>query len=359
MLDRNSFVPLYHQLASEILGKIEAGDIKPGDKLPSESEMIQEYNIGRPTIRMALSLLVNDGYLEKVRGRGTFCKSSRGADVFLNVDVILDMADVYFIPYYMKSISEVLVQNHCNFIVSDSKDDTAEICSLLQKMLKKGTSGVIFQPSHRMESVPEELHTCLRMYRNAGIPYLMIDSTYDVPDGSYIVFDERKGGAIAAEYLHGLGHRRVLAVHVERFCDSAMRVAGFQALCSRENLPPAELLPYRKETFAADLIHALQESRATAVFGYNDEMAVECIKILREHQIRVPEDISVMGFDDSVLAEASMPPLTTIIHPKQIMGELAAKTMIGMIHKQIPWPYTMVFAPTLIERVSCARRAGA
>lgn len=357
MLDRNSFVPLYYQLADEIQSKIESGEIKPGDKLPSESEMIREYNIGRPTIRMALSQLVNKGYLEKERGRGTFCKASHGLDNFLNVDVILDMTDTYFIPYYMKSISQVLTENHCNFIVSDSHDSTVEICSLLQKMLEKGTSGVVFQPSHQMEEIPDELHECLQLYRSAGIPYIMIDSAYDGVEGSYTVFDEQKGGEIAAQYLHELGHRKILAVHVEKFRDSTMRVNGFQEYCERNGYAPAELLSYHKHSFSEDLIRALEQIAPTAIFCYNDEIAVECMRVLRDHQIRVPEDISVMGFDDSVLASASVPPLTTIIHPKQVMGEQAARALVDLIQKRIPWPYANVYSPMLIERTSCAAPA--
>lgn len=353
MLDRNSFVPLYCQLADEIQRKIECGEIKPGDKLPSESEMIQEYDIGRPTIRMALSQLVNKGYLEKERGRGTFCKTAHVAEDLLNIDVILDMTDTYFIPYYMKSISDVLTANHCNFIVSDSKDSTAEICSLLQKIIEKGTSGVIIQPSHLMEDVPEELHECLRMYRNAGIPYIMIDSVYDGIESSYTTLDEAKGGEIAANYLHQLGHENVLAIYVDHFRESILRVNGFQAVCDATQTKHPALLSYNKATFADDLIRMLDQTHSTAVFCYNDEVAVECMRILREHSIRVPDDISVIGFDDSVLAAASVPPLTTIIHPKQIMGELAARVLLELIQKRRPWPYTNVFSPQLIQRESC------
>lgn len=354
MLDRNSYVPLYCQLADEIQNKIESGEIKPGDKLPSESEMIRQYNIGRPTVRMALSQLVNKGYLEKMHGRGTFCKAAHLNEERLNIDVILDMADTYFIPYYMKSISEVLEENGCNFIVSDSKNSSEEICLLLKKIIEKGTSGVILQPSHLCESVPKALEECFQMYRNAGIPYLMIDCVYEGIDTSYTVLDEYKGGRIAAEYLLSLGHTKMAVVYIEEFKDSLLRLNGFCDVCRENSAEEPISLPYQKGQFPIDLLRVLRQHGVSAVFCYNDEIAVECIRILRENGISVPDAVSVMGFDDSVLAAASVPPLTTVLHPKQIMGELAARVLLELIRKRRPWPYSNLFSPSLVVRKSCA-----
>ena len=76
MLDKTSAVPLYQQLAEALKGKMIAGEIKPGDKLKSESEMVEEFGVGRLTVRSALSQLVESGYLEKAQGKGTFCKAA-------------------------------------------------------------------------------------------------------------------------------------------------------------------------------------------------------------------------------------------------------------------------------------------
>ena len=353
MLDRNSFVPLYCQLEEEILHQIESGEIKPGDKLPSESEMMQKYNIGRPTVRMALSQLVNKGYLEKKHGMGTFCKTAKLASEALNIDVILDMGDTYFIPYYMRSISEVLTKHQCNFIVSDSKNSSEEICRLLKNILQKGTSGVILQPSHNNEKVTPELEECFQMYRNAGVPCLMIDSAYNVPDASYLMLDEYHGGQMAAQYLQSLNHMNVLAVYMPEYKDSILRLNGFcDAYVSARKEKPI-LLPYNADTFEEALLAVLEEQKPTAVFCYNDEVAVDCVRILRAHNIRIPEDVSVMGFDDSVLATSCRPPLTTIVHPKQELGKMAAKVLLELIHKKRPWPYVNLVSPSLAIRESC------
>lgn len=353
MLDRNRYMPLYCQLEEEILRQIETGEIKPGDKLPSESEMIQQYNIGRPTIRMALSQLVNKGYLEKKHGKGTFCKTAKLDGEELNINVILDMGDTYFIPYYMRSISKVLTACKCNFIVSDSKNSSEEICRLLKSILSKGTSGVILQPSHNNENVTQELEECFQMYRNAGVPCLMIDCAYNIPDASYMMLDEHHGGNMAGQYLQGLGHTKALAVYMKEYKDSILRLEGFCHAYESVGKEMPILLPYNKDAFEEELMEMLAEQKPTAIFCYNDEVAVECIRILRAHNISVPDTVSVMGFDDSVLAASCVPPLTTILHPKQELGEMAAKVLLELIHKKRPWPYVNLVSPSLVIRESC------
>ena len=133
MLDRQGDKAIYIQLADTIRRQINDGKIKPGDKLPSESEMQKEYNVARLTVREALSVLVNEGLLEKMHGKGTFCKQNAKS---ASVDVLLNMNDYYFIPYYIQSISGVLDKYNINFVVGDTKNSTKETAKLLEKILK-------------------------------------------------------------------------------------------------------------------------------------------------------------------------------------------------------------------------------
>ncbi|MFB6467343.1 GntR family transcriptional regulator [Cytobacillus sp. Hz8] len=72
MIDKNSPIPIYYQLEELIKGLIEKGELKPGDSLPSEREYAEKYQISRMTVRQAFSKLVNDGYLYRLQGKGTF-----------------------------------------------------------------------------------------------------------------------------------------------------------------------------------------------------------------------------------------------------------------------------------------------
>ena len=358
MIDRNSFVPIYHQVATIIKDQIHIGQIKPGDKLPSESEMIAHYKIGRLTVREALKQLVNDGYVDKVQGKGTFCKNFSEKKATINIDVLLDMSDTYFIPNYVKSISEGLTKNNANFIISDTRDSDMEICSLIMKIIEKGSSGVILQPSHGLECTYTKIYESFRDLQDAGIPYIMIDSYYENINASYLVVDEIKGGRMAFDYFKKLNHKNLAVVYVGKYKDSMLRLNGFierSKMLGNDQDINMILIDYEKE-FDHSIKQIMRGSNApTAIFCYNDETAINCMKKLRELNIHVPEQVSILGFDDSLIAKNSVPPLSTIAHPKGIMGEYAVNALFDLINDKINWPYIKVFEPVLVERESCKK----
>ncbi|MDR1655774.1 MAG: substrate-binding domain-containing protein [Treponema sp.] len=357
MLDRDDPLPLYFQLSERIKKQIESGQIKVGDKLPSESEMVEAYGIGRLTVRGALSHLVNTGYLKKIHGKGTYCISAGAAAEKLNINIILDLAYTYFVPYYLKSISAALSANNCNIIVNDSHDNAEKISEILEGILREGSSGVIVQPVRILAKTPERLKNAFRGLRSAGIPYIMIDSVFEDVDGSFTVLDERKGGAVAARYLYQLGHRYLAMIYPVQYRDSLYRKDGFSEACASLGVPPPLFIPYDQKQIK-NLAAVLKSGGVTALFCYNDELAVEVLRVLKDSGIKVPGGISVLGFDDSVLASTVEPALTSIAHPKQLMGDLAAKALLDLINKKTLWPFVHYFAPKLVKRESCARLSG-
>lgn len=126
MVDRSSFEPLYQQIKRDIEEQILDGRIKVGDKLMSETEMLNHYHCGRTTIRNALSELVLSGCLRKEQGFGTFCAALPKRDVPKNIHVLLNTADTYFIPYLLSGISRVLNERNCSLILHDTLDFAEE-----------------------------------------------------------------------------------------------------------------------------------------------------------------------------------------------------------------------------------------
>lgn len=356
MLDKSSAVPLYIQLADLLKYQMISGEIKPGDKLKSESEMVEEYGVGRLTVRGALARLVEAGYLEKAQGKGTFCKAAAEVN-YLNIEAILDMGNTYFIPtYYVKGISEVLTNNSCNFIISDTNSNAESLCAQLEQILLKNSSGVIFQLTQveLSQEVRVRLFACLAAFQNRGIPCIMIDSRLEDADVSYAVLDEAAGGARVAEHFAAYRHRRCAVAYRANCCDALQRYEGFCKAARDYGME--EPIPLGcGESMEEELLEAVRAHDITAVFGYNDEIAIRCMRVLKKHGFAVPERISVIGFDDSYLATTSDPQLTTISHPKEVMGRHTAQALLKLIHRQIRAPYTEVFRPELVKRGSCAR----
>ena len=334
-IDRDVTTPLHLQLAQILREDICSGRIRPGDKLMSESEMVKRYGIARLTVREALNHLVNEGLVEKQHGRGSFCKQ---AVVAKSIDVLLDMSESYFVPYYMQSISAVLEANHANLIAGDTKNDNEEILRKLHMILKRGTDGVILQGCPKRNMDLTALSAVLDQFSRAKIPVMIIDYDYCVPEACCAVMDERMVGKLAAQYFITNGHRNTAAVCIPGDGLSEERFFGFQReikQCIRIDVQ-ADL----KEL----LVDAVQKG-ITGLFCYNDTVAKQCLDLLQDCGFSVPEDVSIISVDDTMLARFCN--LTSVVHPKQLLGRYAAEEILRSIH-----PKGQVFEPVLAERTS-------
>lgn len=348
MLNRKSHTPLYIQLADHLRKQIITGAIKVGDKLPSETEMIKEYKLGRLTIRDALSVLLNEGLIEKHHGKGTFCKACINTPKY-RIDVLLNLTDMYFVPHYLHAICDALEQEDVNIVLNDTKNDEHAICACLERVLSEGSDGVIFQPTFEAKKAGDRLCELLSNLVANGIPYIMIDSLYENVPQSYAVVNEENSGAIAANYLKSLGHKMLCMIEVDGHHDSVLRKKGFCNALENE--------PYII-TYNNDLKNALAEMikkhpDITGIFCYNDIIAQKCYKALLELNVRIGEDISVVSVDDTVIASTLTPSLTSVVHPKKHLARSAAEAILAIISGKSDWPFTKTFEPSLNIRKSC------
>lgn len=347
MINRNSQIPLYVQLADCLREQIRSGKIKEGEKLPSESEMINTYHLGRLTVRDALAILVNEGLIEKRHGKGTFCKTNITAPKY-RIDLILKLSDISFTPYFLKSICGVLEANNVSIILSDTGNNSESICNALEKALNEGSDGVIFQPVSTEATASPALCEALNRLSAAHIPYIMLDTFYSNVPEAYVVMDDALAGGMAADYLIGLGHERLCMIERRGNIDSALRLKGFSSRCT---FPPHVIND--DEQLEASLKAMLEnQSDITGIFLF-DGIAKKCYDILKALNISIPKDVSVISIDDTVVAKTLSPALTSIIHPKEEMGKAAAKLILKLISGELPWPQKKVFAPALAVRQSC------
>ena len=348
MLNRSSQVPLYIQLADTLREQIKEGKIKVGDKLPSESEMISYYRLGRLTVRDALSVLVNEGLIEKKHGKGTFCKTNHVGKKY-RVDILLNLQEAEFIPFYLRSICAVLESEDVNIVMADTRNDADVICNLLENAISEESDGVIFQPTNCDKRAPEKIVAVLDKLATAKIPYIMIDTYYrNVPE-AYVVMDEYRAGKIAADYFTSTGHTSLLTVLNEKRVDFGERTQGF-----RESLNFSPATVEYSDKLSENLLRTLKERKdITGIFCFNDGLAKQCYDILGSAGISIPEQISVISVDDTVVASAMSPALTSVMHPKERLGKAAAKAILLVIKGEAPWPYKKVFEPALAIRKSC------
>ena len=352
MIDRGDPTPLYAQLKNALQAQIRTGALPYGEKLPSENEFMAHLGLSRMTIRSALSQLANENYVHKIHGKGTFVCYNTANAAMGNIDVLLDVTYAYFSSHYIKSISEVLTKHNYQFVIHDTQDDQEHICLTLERILQKDSAGIILQPSHLVEPQSPRLKELLQQIQQRAIPCVTIDRTLDGMSVVSVPFDDYTGGRIAAEHLVSLGHKNCAMVCCSSFLENAPRFNGFNSVLQEYNLPPL-IAVEKDQDLAQNLVQLVREKHITAIFNYNDEVALKTFRFLKSAGIQIPRDVSIVGYDDTVFAKATDPQMTSVVHPKELLGHIAAEKLISLIEHQYYKVDRDAIYPKLSIRDSC------
>ncbi|HBR15282.1 MAG TPA: hypothetical protein DD723_07050 [Candidatus Omnitrophica bacterium] len=193
-----------------------------------------------------------------------------------------------------------------------------------------------------------------------GTPCIVINNKVDDLDVGYIAIDNYAGGKMAADYLVSLGHKRIATVTGEMNTQSGLqRLEGFRDFLEKKNMPPPKEYIYhgdysrRCARIAAEQFLGLKNP-PTAVFAASDEMALEVIAVILEKGMKVPNDISVIGFDDNPACLYGPVAVTTIRQPLFKMAEEAVRRLNFIISGKSQSIKSEVFQPELVIRDSAA-----
>jgi DNA-binding LacI/PurR family transcriptional regulator len=276
----------------------------------------------------------------------------RGVPSVIVGSVTLDLAN----PFYAevnRGIEDGLASAGCLLLAGSTDLRTDKEEQLLHLLEQQGVRGVAIAPA---SSDPEPL---LRLSRR-GIPVVLLDHPREHLDLCAVAVDDVRGGRLAAQHLIELGHRHIAflgsavdAAPVERRrrgVRQALSAAGLDLLDVRVPIHPPPLL----DAAAAAVGQLLSASpRPTAVLCLNDTAALGLLDGLQAAGVRVPADISVVGYDDLPIARRLPPPLTTVRQPNYELGQAAAELLLdegrpGHAHREVR------FQPSLVVRQSTA-----
>ena len=192
------------------------------------------------------------------------------------------------------------------------------------------------------------------------MPVVFIDREFSGDHISSVIINNSEGAALAVEYLIKQGHRRIGYIHGIKNCDDEARFRAYVGVLEKYLLPIDEsiiLRGYFEEAVAYSemkvlLLKGIQ--LPDAFFCANDEMAWGCIRALTEAGIKVPDQVSIMGFDDNTLAPYYNPPLTTIHSPVTELGNVSATELLRLLQYDQPEKGKIYrLSPSLVTRDSC------
>lgn len=277
----------------------------------------------------------------------------RGVPSAIVGSVLLDLGN----PFYAqvnRGIEDRLADQDCLVLVGSTGLDAAKERRLLGLLEEQAVRGVIIAP------IDPDL-TGLRELSRRGTPVVLVDHPRGRTDLCAVTVDDVLGGRLAAEHLLALGHRRI--AHLGGAVDAAAvkhRHAGVRQALADAGLDLGSALldvhvsgkPPQDATEAIDQILAASP-RPTAVICMNDTAALQVLRRLKAVGLRVPADMSVVGYDDLQFAARLSPPLTTVAQPTYHLGYAAADLLLDEAradhtHREI------VFQPSLVVRSSTA-----
>lgn len=268
------------------------------------------------------------------------------------IGLLVPDLDTSYIGEIMRGIDEELAANSYDLMLyTTERRKTRE--SIFAASLTQGmTDGLLIV-------LPLDPGAYLESFRNRAFPFVLIDHAGNDEGGPAVRATNRQGARDATAYLLGLGHRRIgfITGNQEMGC-SHDRLAGYQEALQDAGVPVDDDL-IREGNFHSPLAYeATRELLAlpdppTAIFAANDASAFGVMDAVRDAGLRIPDHISVVGFDDVPGAQKSNPPLTTVRQPLREMGKLATRMLLDYIGDPQRRGERVDLPTELIERATC------
>ena len=351
----------YIEIFEHYRDKILSGEKAYGEKLPTEQEIVEQFSVSRHTVRQSISELEKQGYIYREKSKGAFVEKldKEKKTKSKMVIVITTYLSEYIFPFLIRGIEEVLSKNGYDILLLSTNNEKEKERVQLKKLLEYDVIGAIIEPT----AIALE-NTNLDYYKQIdknNIPYVMINASYDKEKQSYVTLDDEKGGYMSCKHLLELGHNRIAGLFKEDDIQGIERKKGYLRALEENNIQVDNTIIGRYKTFEEDFyIEGFTKSllkrndKPTAIFCYNDKVAMKVIKIAKELGIKIPVDLSIVGYDnDETISNALEGGITTISHPKEKLGEKAAEILISLINKKQKQIH-YIFDPQIIVKDSTA-----
>ena len=273
------------------------------------------------------------------------------------VGVMMPVVQHGYFAEILSGASEALYENDRRVMLCPTRHSHERETSLLDRLAGGEADGAVLV-------LPEESAEELLVLADHGFPFVIVDPQSEVPEGIPVVCAAHSSGAShATRHLLDLGHRKIGVIGgPEGWMATQERLRGYRAaLAGAGVLPDPSLIRYsnfridggREE--AAALLDL--PDRPTAVFAFNDSMAIGVMQEAAARGLRVPCDLSVVGFDDTVEAAVVVPGLTTVRQPLAEMGRTAVSLLLRQVQNRRFEPLRIEIETRLVLRDSTAAPA--
>jgi len=354
MADR---IPKYQEIADWLKENIRIGTFKSGEKLISEPSLCEKFGISRHTARAAISILEQEGFVVRKQGSGTYVNHFISDTGRKKIGLLMTYADDYIFPTIISSIEEILSEKGHSMTLSLTQNKVENERNQLLSFLADGIDGLIVEAAK--SALPSLNLDIFREFAIRSIPVIFINTYHAGMSCNYIINDDEEGGRLAARHLIENGHKKIGGIFKHDDMQGNYRYKGFAEELYEQNLKLYEnnIVWFSTETldslFSQSQCKLLLDRLAgvSGIVCYNDQVAVKLIQAFTRAGLHIPKDLSVVSFDNSNLSKVTSVPLTSVTHPGQELGRLAAESLLQIIDGS-QRPIRHIYKPKLVVRDS-------
>jgi GntR family transcriptional regulator of arabinose operon len=359
-------IPKHEAIRQGLVDAIASGEYQPGQRLPSEAELVKSFSASRPTVIRALRELQLSGLINRRAGSGSYVKVDqviRGHTFGL---MIPELGQTEIFEPICRGMAESQQEGHHVLLWGSSLGDTvkaeAHVASLCRQFVTKRVSGLFFAP---LELTPQKdviNRGIAEVFDREGIPIILLDRdlvSYPVRSQYDLVgIDNRRAGYTITSHLLHCGSRRVLFLGRPSSAPTVdARIAGYREALTDAGLDiepgcVCRIDPQDK----AGIEDVLQRLRPDGFVCANDLTAAHLLKTLEELHVNVPDDICMAGIDDVKYASLLSVPLTTIHQPCADIGATAINAMMERVRNPLLPARDILLSFRLVIRESCGAR---
>ncbi|MBU5445559.1 GntR family transcriptional regulator [Paenibacillus sp. MSJ-34] len=375
----NDRQPLYMKIQEHFKDLILKGDLQANDKIPSEKELMEQFDVSRITVANALTDLAKEGWIYRIPGRGSFVSDeidkimsrhsirqeagpflqapaaalyTEGSDLHPDltaashsiprvrkkmIGLIMPVLVDYFALRLIHGINRVIENSEYRLQIVQTYNSIEREKEAIIDLIEKDAAGLMIFPCDAETYNEEILALKLR-----GYPFVLIDRYFPGVETNIVRSDGLIGGKLAVDYLWSLGHRDIAICSDSPLPTITVedRINGYMEALKQNKamINPALILTDFTVDYKVDPGHPLyrfiKSRMATAFITLNGRLGLHIFAICKQIGLRVPEDVSILTFDDPSPELDEFGAFSHISQSEGAMGEEAAKILLNMLDRQ-------------------------
>lgn len=350
--------PIYKKLSDQIRQRIQTGEFKEGDRLPSTKQFSEQFKVNHLTIRQALKVLERESLISMHAGRGTFVRSFKTRNA--RIAVIVPSLGQQMPGEISKGMRRTINGGEeVSLTFVDYHEDAEFEQDCLERLKVDEFDGAVYFPSLDRRTIKTVLELV-----TTGFPIVFIDRAIEGVPCWLVSSDNVAMGKLAAKHLIEAGVKHPACV-VATFSNTMERLQGFRVELNNRNIALPEervLIAPAEGDREGELTRKLftLKKRPDGIFYYNDYQALIGLKILQEHGLKVPDEVKILGCDDIEAAHLANPALTSVHQNFMRVGSRALEMVMELIRLPLGERFQFrheIIGVDLVARESTTRKA--